>query len=276
MMTPANIQTLIDAAFALALLLLPSIFVALLPHPSEEQKGIYRTLLLALGRISMLRHGASPGTLHVPLTAQPAPSVAPAETRAAPAEPAFKRECPECFGVPAEGGWRVLHAACCGSVGYTYTYNGNHFFSGPEAAERWERARRAAADTIPELPSMRTAPRIAPLALLIAAGLALAVLPACTMLTPPRKATASAMKSAGARAGKLKAWAATEEQAILDSSKTQEEARSRLGAHRRAVDYCSEEVVRPAALDLREVSKALGAEPGAPAAAAPATPGGAS
>lgn len=72
-MSSTQILQLFDLLLLAILPLLPSIFVAVAPHPTEVQRGAFRALLLVLGRLSLLRHGDSPGTLHLPLTAQPAP-----------------------------------------------------------------------------------------------------------------------------------------------------------------------------------------------------------
>lgn len=72
-MSSNQILQLLDLALLMLLPFLPSIFVALAPHPTEVQRGAFRALLVVLGRLSVLRHGDSPGTLHLPLTAQPAP-----------------------------------------------------------------------------------------------------------------------------------------------------------------------------------------------------------
>lgn len=72
-MSSTQILQLFDLLLLALLPLLPSIFVAVAPHPTEVQRGAFRALLLVLGRLSLLRHGDSPGTLHLPLTAQPAP-----------------------------------------------------------------------------------------------------------------------------------------------------------------------------------------------------------
>lgn len=70
-------QRLLDLALMFLVFVGPSIVTAVTPHPSKVQEPIVQALLLFLGRLSVLRHGApegdSPGTLHWPLTAQPAP-----------------------------------------------------------------------------------------------------------------------------------------------------------------------------------------------------------
>jgi len=72
-MSSTQILQLFDLALLMLLPFLPSIFTAVAPHPTEVQRGAFRALLLVLGRLSVLRHGDSPGTLHWPFTAQPAP-----------------------------------------------------------------------------------------------------------------------------------------------------------------------------------------------------------
>lgn len=124
---------------------------------------------------------------------------------------------------------------------------------------------RGELDEVPTGPQPRAT--VGPTAVALALLLPLAMA-ACTLLTPPRQATAVALKGAKDRAGKFKAWAATEEQMIADTSKTREEARARLDAFRKGVDYCAEEIIRPGLGELRQVGKALDADPEPGAAAA--------
>ena len=75
-----SVDALVTLVLALSLSV-SSVVVALTPHPSTVQTQLLRTLLLLLGRWSFLRHGAkpgdSPGTLHLPGLAQPAPQGEP-------------------------------------------------------------------------------------------------------------------------------------------------------------------------------------------------------
>lgn len=129
---------------------------------------------------------------------------------------------------------------------------------------------RTAPPRPPEVPTSRQIITwLQPAALL----LALPLLGACTVLTAPRKATSAALQSAQERARKLKAWSATEELQILGglTAPTREEARARIDPFRKAVDYCTEEVLRPGLIDLRQIAQSMDGAPG-PAAAPPPVP----
>lgn len=64
---------LLDLLVTALLVLVPSIATAITPHPSQVASPALAMFLRILGRLSLLRHGSSPGTLHLPLSAQPSP-----------------------------------------------------------------------------------------------------------------------------------------------------------------------------------------------------------
>ncbi len=230
-MTPEKLQALIGLLTFIGY----QVAIVFAPHPAEIKSPFWRFVVGLLGRASLLRHQSAPKTFHVPGTRQPWWSDGQLEELAARvtmAEP-VSFGCARCRA-PAVTDGPLLHSPGC--------------------------------DAIPgRVEVMRGGPAV----LLPAFVLLLALLPACTLLTPPRKATSAALKGLAERTGKLKAWSATEEQAIFDSSKTKEEARARVDAHRKAFDYCTEEMVKPSLQDLRGVSKALGADSTGPGGGAP-------
>lgn len=152
-MTPDHLLMLQGAAAAL-LLFLPSLFAALFPHPTDLQAGAARVLLQVLGRLSVLPHGVG---LRLPLVAQ-VPK-APAS-----AAPPF---CVRCGGAPLREGRPIFHNVGCTEIP--------------------DRKASPSADTIPDLPSMVTAPRVsAPLAMLL--GLSLVLSSACLSATDHARA----------------------------------------------------------------------------------------
>lgn len=236
-------ETMIQLAATCAALLLPSLFTAICPHPSEVQRGLFRSLLLVLGRLSVLRHGDSPGTLHVPLTAQPAPEPECAEPR-----------CAECSGTAGMGG-KIEHAPACGSVPAA---------SSPRLADVFE------GSTLPDIPSMVTAQKIsgAGLALVLVGALALS---GCSGRA--RYVVAQGLVSDRALAQEVTGYVTRTEKRITATSRTREEA------ERRDVDLhevrdLMVKLLERSAQNLRDVARALDitVEDPAPAAPLPAHP----
>lgn len=229
-MNPERALHLFDVLLTLLALLAPSIAVAIAPHPSQVTSPSLAALLRVLGRLSLLRHGPSPGTLHLPGAAQPAPRTSP------PIPPA---------GALASDLYATFAAARPG--------RGAHLVAGDESARVPALQMTCAAEQDAWRAVAAHVRRVAGAALVL---LLLGALGACvTPLDRARRDLAAAAQVAAAAQSRLKTWDAVHQQDLVRRSKTRTEAQEALRLYR-----ARRALVMQAARDTEQVMDAAADE----------------
>lgn len=201
-MDASKALSLLDLLLTLVTLLAPSVATALSPHPSQVTSPALAALLRILGRLSLLRHGPSPGTLHLPGLAQPSPRASP------PIPPAGA------LAADLYGAYRAVKPISVGGQVIPES-----LYACPDAVqEAW---RGVAAH-------VRRIAGTALVLLLLLGGAGACVTP----LDRARRDLASAAQVAAAAQNRLKTWDAQHQQELVRRSKTRGEAVEALRLYR--------------------------------------------